>query len=250
MNANISNLYAWDKITSNDGVVSITNDGRKARFSGGIGSGAQLWMRLPINHVGIYKVSFYARKINGSGYLWIVDSNKDKHMNSVLIDSNFWVRYELSGGVQLTSDNGKNYIRISMGIATGDDGDIEISDICVTEINQTFGQLRTIAGGIISVLNGEPSIHINHGGIVSVSMSSDYYTLDIKCSKLHQSLKTPMILITEMESGVISKSGVIRARYYDKVLGTAKVQLVDVNDKKPKILSDANLMFNFEVRSI
>lgn len=249
MNLNVANFNSWDQIKSGSGSVSISNDGRKARCYGGVGSGAQLWMRFPISYGGFYKVSFYAKKNKGDGYAWIVDSKGDRNMNSVKIMTEQWERYEFTGGVQITNKNGDGFTRISVGVATADDGDIEICDISVQEFNSTFGQLRTIAAGIISLTNGSPSISHNHGGVTLVSLSSDGYTLEITCQKLHQSIKTPMIFITGMNSGRSEKTGEIRSQYYDKENGKALIQLIG-DDKKPKILTDTNLMFSFEVKCI
>ncbi|MGQ5555171.1 hypothetical protein [Proteus mirabilis] len=251
MNTNISNLYAWEQIKSGtDSSITISDDGRKSRMSGSPGSGAQLWMRLPINNAGIFKISFYAKKNRGDGHVWLVNSKSDKVMNSVKVSSENWERYEISGGNQFLSKNGDNYTRISAGIATADDGDIEICDICVEEINPTFGQLRTIAAGIVLVGDGKAETTINHGGVVSTELSSDGYSIIIRCSKLHQSIKTPFILITEMSSGKSEKPGMLRSRYYDKSEGCAYIQLVNLTNKSPMLLTDTNLLFAFEVRSI
>lgn len=250
MNTNISNFYAWDKIKSgNDSSITIENDGRKSRMSGSAGSGAQLWIRLPVNYSGLYKISFYAKRNRGDGYVWLVDSKNDKVINAIKITSNHWERYEISGGNQITSKNGDDYTRISAGIATADDGDIEICDICTEEINSTFGQLRTIGAGIIKVNNGIAEIAINHGGLKSVEIS-DSYSLDILCSKLHTGLRTPMIFITEMSPSGIETPGILRSRYYNKTTGVAMIQLVDTTTKAPKSLTSANLLFSIDIRSM
>lgn len=250
MNLNIANFNSWEQVKSGSGVISIYDEGRKARLSGGAGSGAQLWLRIPVNYNGIYKVSFYAKKNRGDGYVWIVDSKNDKVMNSIRIISGQWERYEISGGVQVTNKNGDGFTRISVGIAGADDGDIEICDICAEEINSTFGQLRTIAAGIVSVGGGKAITTINHGGVVSTAISDDGYSIKIKCQKLHSGIKTPMIFITEMESGKTEKTGILRSRYYDKSEGVALIQLVGLDDKSPRLLTDTNLLFSFEVRSM
>lgn len=250
MNSNISNLYSWDQIKSgNNSSIVISNDGRKVRTSGPSGSGAQLWMRLPINYSGLYKLSFYAKRNRGDGYVWLVDSKNDKIMNSVKVSSDQWERYEITGGVQFTSKNGDHYFRLSIGIATADDGDIEVCDVCAEEINPTFGQLRTIGAGIIKVNNGVAEIAINHGGLKSVTIENSY-SLNVECAKIHSSLKTPMIFITEMSPSGTETPGILRSRYYDKTAGVAMIQLVDAGTKSPKSLTTANLLFSFEVKSI
>lgn len=250
MNLNISNLYSWEQIKSgNDSSIVISNDGRKVKTSGSVGSGAQLWFKLPISYGGLYKVSFYAKRNRGEGYAWLVDSKNDKIMNSVKITSNHWERYEIFGGVSFSSKNGDNYFRLSIGVATANDGDIEVCDINAEEINSTFGQLRTIGAGIIKVNNGTAEIAINHGGLKSAVIENNY-SLNIECVKLHSTLKTPMIFITEMSPSGTETLGVLRSRYYDKTAGVAMIQLVDMTTKAPKSLTTANLLFSVEIRSV
>ncbi|WP_260864058.1 hypothetical protein [Citrobacter sp. Marseille-Q6884] len=244
----ISNLNCWQKITSGTGSVTIQNGGRSAKFDGVAGSGAQIQKNLVLSPNGVYKVSFFARATRGNGNVWVADG-ASVVVNSQRVLTDQWERYEVTGSSRVFSDSLSSYVRISIGIATAEDGAIEVSDVCVAEDVSSFGSLKCIAAGIIIVNNGAYSISQNFSNINSVQ-AENTNVLSVTCLLLNSSAATPMISISHLDGAAGSQTvGRIQPMYYDKASGKALFRFMDNNNTTVPIAS-VNCGFSFKAETI
>lgn len=245
MNLPLSNLNSWDTVKSGTGTIVISNEGRSARLSGEVGSGAQFVKHLVASPFTLYKVSLSARSFRGTGNVWIADGGTP--VNYIEVTTGRWTRYEVTTNLKITSDPLSTTARLAIGIATNTDGDIEIADVVVEEINSSFGSLQTIAAGIVTVNGGVYSTSPTKYNVASVQ-AEDTYTLSVTCTKLHSSIPTPMIFVTMLDTSGSQTVGRIQPRYYDKVNGKALFRFLN-NDNQPVSLAGVNCFFSFEVKS-
>ena len=243
----ISNLNAWSKVTSGSGTVTISNGGRSAVFTGGVGSGAQVQKNLALSPTGIYKVSFFARRLSGIGNVWIADGATVQ--NQVQILEGTWERYELTGNVKFNSNSLSSYTRISIGIATADDGSIEVSDVCISEDLSAFGQMKTIASGIVNVESGVCSIGQNYCGISSVAIESTY-VIAVTCIPLHASVQTPALFVTPLNPAGTPSLGRVQPTFYDKATGKAQFRFLNYTDNNPVGIASITTAFSFKAETV
>ncbi|STQ70193.1 hypothetical protein [Hafnia alvei] len=241
------NLNSWLKITSGTGTITIKNGGRSAIFDGVTGSGAQIQKNLAISPTGVYKISFFARKLRGKGNVWISDGAIIK--NQVEILEGTWERYEITGSPNISNNPESSFIRLNIGIAIADDGSIEVSDVVVGEDVSSYGSLKCIAAGIISLNSGTYKIEQNYGGIVSVAVSSTY-TLEVMCTPLSPSVQTPFISVTPLDSIVDNQTiGRIQPKYYEKATGLALFRFLN-SSNSPVGINTISTSFSFKVETI
>lgn len=244
-NLPVSNLNSWQKITSGTGTITVSNGGRSAIFNGVTGSGAQIQKNISLSPTGIYTLSFFARRIRGEGNAWITDGTTQNQMQ-VLSDS--WERYEITGSAKILSSSLSSFIRINIGIATANDGSIEVSDVCMGEEMSSFGCLKTIAAGIINISGGVYTIGQNYGNITSVQLESPYI-LSVTCIPLNASVMTPSLHVTALDTQGTQTVGRIQPQFYDKATGKAMFRFLN-DANSPVGIATINASFSFKAETI
>ena len=243
MSTPISNFKEWQVVQTGSGSVTISSDGRKSSFDAGVGSGAQITRNLILTPGSRVIVRFTARTIRGEGNVWVHD--KDTQINRQQVLSSSWECYELTSCPKVFSNKENSYFRINIGVATANDGAIEVSDFSCAIEEGSLGALYTLAAGSILLNAGSPSVLSNMVGVYSAVIASDGFNLDVSVPKLSASVNTPVVLCNRIEGSGVETAGQWVPRFYDKTAGVIKFRFFENGSTSPKTLSTVNGAFSF-----
>lgn len=248
MSLPISNLKEWNQIKTGSATISISGDGRMASFDGIPGSGAQITKNLIISPGSLCVVSFSARAVRGEGNVWIHDKDTQTNRQQVLSES--WERYKITACPKVFSNIENSYFRINIGIASSNDGAIDVADVSVEILGGSVGPIHTLAAGSVTVNSGSPGVLSNIVGLYGVSISSDGYNLEVSVPKLSPSVKTPIVLCNRVEGSGSETPGQWVPRNYDKTAGLIRFRFFEPNSSSPKSISSINSAFTFSAQSV
>lgn len=239
----ISNFKEWQVVQTGTGSVVISADGRKAMFDAGVGSGAQITRNITLSPGSRCVVKFTARAIRGDGNVWVHDKDTQTNRQQVLSDS--WESYEIAACAKVYSNQENSYFRINIGVATANDGAIEVADFHCHIEDGFFGSLNTIALGSILLNAGTPSVFSNIVGVSSAVIAVDGFNLEVSVPKISSSTKTPIVICNRIEGTGVETAGQWIPRFYDKAAGVIRFRFFENGSTSPKSISTVNGAFSF-----
>lgn len=248
MSMPISNFKEWQVVQSGSGTVSISSDGRKASFDAGVGSGAQVTRNLILTPGSRAVVRFMARATRGEGNVWVHD--KDTQINRQQVLSSSWECYEFASCPKVFSNRENSYFRINVGVATANDGAIEVADFVCNIENASMGALYAVAAGSILLNAGTPSVLSNVVGVSSATIAADGFNLEVSVPKLANSVKTPVVLCSRIEGTGVETPGQWVPRFYDKSAGIIKFRFFANGANSPSSISSVNGAFSFTAHGL